>query len=68
MHANAGKTVAQILRGKRGSIKTARLDRGSPSWDDIMNMTWEELEECKDRGETGFRTFHKLLSDKRFNK
>jgi hypothetical protein len=63
-----GKTVAEILRTKRGGIKNAPLEPGSPSWDDIMHLTWEEVEERQRRREPGFKTFHKLLKDKRFDK
>jgi hypothetical protein len=68
MAANAGKTVEQILKGKRGSIKNAPLDPGAPSWDDILSLTWEEIEERADRREPGFQTFRKLLKEKRFDK
>ena len=64
----AGKTVAEILTTKRGNITKARLEPGSPSWDDIMHLTWEEVEERHRRREPGFRTFHKLLKEKRFDK
>jgi hypothetical protein len=65
---NAGKTVAEILLGKRAGIRNARLPKGSPSWDDIMHLTWEEIEEKAARKERGFRTFRKLLNRKRYNK
>lgn len=68
MGENAGKTVAKILLGKRAGIKNAPLEKGSPSWDDIMQLTWEEVEERARRGEPGFRTFQKLLTRKRYNK
>jgi len=64
----AGKTVAEILRTKRARIMKAPLDPGSPSWDDIMHLTWEEIEERHRRREPGFKTFHKLLREKRFDK
>lgn len=67
-HKNAGKTVAEILKDKRGCIKQAALESGSPSWDDILDMTWKEIEKRKKRGEAGFKTFHKLLKEKRFDK
>lgn len=63
-----GKTVAEILTTKRASIKTAPLEPGSPSWDDILHLTWEEIEERHRRREPGFKTFHKLLKEKRFDK
>jgi hypothetical protein len=68
MSHDAGKTVAEILKGKRASIKNAALGDGSPSWDDIMDLPWEEIEARAKRGEPGFKTFHKLLKQKRFNK
>jgi hypothetical protein len=67
-HVNAGKTVAEILKRKRATIKDAPLDEGSPSWDDILDLTWEELKRRAARGEPGFRTFKKLLERRRFNK
>jgi hypothetical protein len=66
--ANAGKTVAETLRTKRASIKYAPLEEGSPSWDDILDLTWEEVVQRKKKGEPGFDTFHKLLKRKRFDK
>ena len=65
---NVGKTVAEILRGKQGRIRAVPLDPGSPSWDDILHLSWEEVEERAARRERGFRTFRKLLTDGRFNK
>jgi hypothetical protein len=64
----AGKTVAEILKSKRGRIKHAPLETGSPSWDDILPLTWEEVVKKAQQGEPGFRTFYKLLSGKRFDK
>jgi hypothetical protein len=68
MADNAGKTVEEILKGKRGNIMKAPLEPGSPSWDDILHLTWEEVEERADRREPGFRTFKKLLKQRRFDK
>ena len=65
---NAGKTVAEILKEKKGSIKHAPLDPGTPSWDAIMHLTWEEIVERTRKRERGFGTFRKLLLDKRFDK
>lgn len=62
------ETVAQILRRKLGTIKQAPLPPGSPSWDDILHLTWAEVEAARNRGETGFKTIRKLLTDKRFDK
>lgn len=60
--------VRDILAGKRGSIKDAALPPGSPSWDEILDWTWEEIEEGARQGEIGFRTIKKLLSNSRFDK
>jgi hypothetical protein len=68
MGSNAGKTVAEILKDKRASIKNAPLESGSPSWDEILDLTWEEIEDRADRDDPGFRTFKKLLQGKRFDK
>jgi len=68
MDNSPDETIAQILRRKLGSIKKAPLADGSPSWDDILRMTWADFLEAKARGETGFKTFHKLLTNKRFDK
>ena len=67
-HKFAGKTVAEILQKKKGRIENAPLDAGSPGWDDILELTWEEVEERAQQNEPGFRTFHKLLTRKRFDK
>jgi len=64
----SGMTVAEILKLKQGRIKNAPLEEGSPSWDDILQLTWEEVVERHQRGEFGYKTFHKLLQAKRFDK
>jgi len=68
MSANAGKTVGQILRGKRGAIRQAPLEPNSPGWDDILQMPWEEVVEKAEADEPGFRTIKKLLGDRRLDK
>jgi hypothetical protein len=60
--------VAEILKTKRAGIKNVPLEKGSPSWDDIMHLTWEEIEQRHRRREPGFKTFLKLLNEKRFEK
>jgi hypothetical protein len=64
------KTVKDILKGKKGSIKNAKLPKGSPSWDDLIRwgLTLEEIYRRAERGDPGFSTFKKLLTDGRFNK
>ena len=68
MPGNAGKTVEEILKGKKAGIKQAQLEECSPSWDDIMGLTWEEIEEKARNREPGFQTIHKLLKRRKFNK
>ena len=62
------ETVREILRRKRGSVKEADLEPGSPSWDDIMEMTWEEITERARKREVGFKTFKKLLGKAEYDK
>jgi hypothetical protein len=49
-------------------VKQAPLPDQSPAWEDLSDMTWEELEACADANLPGFRTIRKLLSDRRFDK
>jgi RHS repeat-associated protein len=64
---NAGKKILEILKTKKGSIKDAPLEKGSPSWDDILNLTWEEVVDRAQQTDA-YKTFKKLLSDRRFSK
>jgi hypothetical protein len=68
MHKNAGKTVAEILTGKQARIKTAALGEGSPSWDQIRDLAWEEIVERAQRRESGYRTIKKLLEKSEYDK
>jgi hypothetical protein len=68
MADNAGKTVAEILRTKKASIKDAALDPGSPSWDDILQLTWEDLTDRAKRREPGYKTIKKLLGSREYDK
>lgn len=67
-HKNTGKTVSEILVGKKGSVRSAPLEAGSPSWSEVDGMTWEEVVEKAEAGLPGFKTIKKLLGDKRFDK
>ena len=62
------ETVANILKRKLGMIRQAPLDPGSPSWDDILGETWRSIQRKARQRKTGYRTFHKLLTDGRFDK
>ncbi len=68
MANNAGKTVEEILRSKKADIRYAALDPGSPGWDDILDLTWEEVLAKARKRQKGYRTIRKLLSDGRFDK
>ena len=64
----AGRKVSDILKRKKASIKQARLPRGSPDWDTVIQMTWEQVEEGARANRPGFKVIRKLLTDKRFDK
>ncbi len=67
-HRFSGMTVAEILRLKKASILQAPLEKGSPGWQDIASLTWEEVDERAQQDVTGYRTIRKLLSDRRFDR
>jgi hypothetical protein len=68
MHKHAGKTVREILKGKKGSIKEPSLDEGSPSWAELLDVTWEDIEEGAKQGRPGYKTIKKLLGGKEYDK
>ena len=68
INANLDKTVEEILRTKRGSIKNAPKKPGDPNWDLILGMTLREIQELAQKGDKGFARIYKLLTDLRFNK
>jgi hypothetical protein len=67
-HRFAGRKVSEILREKKASIRLAPLPPGSPSWDDVEAMIWEEIEDGAKANEPGFKTIRKLLTDRRFDR
>ena len=62
------RTVADVLAGKRGSIKNAPLPAGSPSWAEVSKMTMAQVRALARQNTPGYRTIWKLLTDRRFNK
>ena len=68
MSNHAGKTVREILLEKKGSIKDADLEPGSPSWDEILDLSWEEIVENAKKRVRGFKTIKKLLGGREFDK
>jgi len=68
MASNAGKTVEEILKGKKASIKQVALPKSSPSWDDILGELWEEITRGAKQRRPGYKTIRKLLSDPEYDK
>jgi hypothetical protein len=67
-HKFAGLTIREILRAKKGSVRAAPLPVGTPSWNDLENWTWEQLEDGARSNLPGLKTVRKLLSDQRFDR
>ncbi|QDT36227.1 hypothetical protein Pan189_05820 [Stratiformator vulcanicus] len=67
-HRHAGLSVREILQVKKASIRRAPLPKGSPSFDSILNLLWEEVAEKAQQRMTGYPTIYKLLNDHRFDK
>ncbi len=65
---DADETVSQILRRKKASIKNAELEEGAPSWEEILDLPFTEIERRARRGLPGYRTIRKLLTDRRFDR
>ena len=61
-------SVRDVLQGKLGSIRRAPLPSGSPSWDDISEMTMSEIRAAAKANQPGYKTILKLLTDSRFDK
>lgn len=68
MPPSPNERVGDILKRKKASIRNAPLETGSPSWDELQEMTWEDIERGAREGKPGFRTIRKLLTDRRFDK
>ena len=67
-HKFAGMRVRDILRLKKASVRNAPLPPGSPTWDEVEDMIWEDVDEAARRNEPGFKTIRKLLTDGRFDR
>ncbi|MBO5346993.1 MAG: hypothetical protein J6A45_02505, partial [Lachnospiraceae bacterium] len=66
-NANMDKTVEEILKSKKASIKNAPLPPGGPDWKDIMKKTLREIKELAQKNVKGYKEIYKLLTDGRFN-
>ncbi len=64
----AGQIIREILKKKKASIKDQPLDPGSPSWDDIRDLTWEEIVKRAQQRRTGYKTIKKLLGSREYDK
>jgi len=60
--------VREVLKGKKASIRQAPLPPGSPSWDDVLDLSLSDIEHRADANEPGYRTIRKLLKNKRFDR
>ena len=67
-NANMNKTVEEILKTKKGSIKNAPLPPGGPNWKDILKKTLKEIKELAQKNKKGYKEIYKLLTDARFNR
>jgi RHS repeat-associated protein len=64
----ADVTVADVLKGKLGSITKAPLSPGSPAWADIQDMSIADVRAAAKANEPGYRTILKLLTENKYNK
>jgi len=65
---NSNKTVEQILKTKKGSIKNAPLPPGGPNWNDLLKKTLKEIKELAQKGVKGYKEIYKLLTQGEYNK
>jgi len=63
-----GMSVREILRLKKAGVRSAPLPPGSPSWDDILDWTWEDVDAAARANRPGYKTIRKLLTDGRFDR
>ena len=67
-YAVVHRKVSDVLKGKKGSIKQARLPAGAPSWGEVGDKTMDEITAGARANKPGYRKIQKLLKDKRFDK
>lgn len=60
--------VSEILKSKRAGIKQAPLPRGAPSWDELQQLTWGDIEERTRQGQNGYKMIKKLLTKKEYER
>lgn len=57
--------VRDILKTRRASIRSKGLDPGAPGWDEINDLTLEDVLARYKRDPKRYRTIRKLLTDQR---
>ncbi len=62
------ETVRGLPRRKRAGVRNAPLEAGAPSLDDILDLPFAEIDRRAKRGDPGYRTIRKLLTDRRFDR
>jgi hypothetical protein len=67
-HKYSGMLVRDILLRKKASVRSAPLPPGTPPWDEVAGMTWEQVDDAAVQNQVGFKTIRKLLTDSRFDK
>lgn len=60
--------VSEILKRKLGVIRRAPLPPRSPSWEELAEMTWADIEAGARNRLPGFQTVRKLLTDKEYDR
>jgi hypothetical protein len=65
---NENTRVTEILKTRKSQIKRAPLPLGSPSWDEIAELTWGDIVEGARQNRSGFRTIRKLPTDKEYER
>lgn len=60
--------VSDILKTKKGSVRNVELPPGSPSFDEILDMPFSEIEAGAKANLPGYKTIKKVLTDKRFDR
>jgi len=68
LNSQMNKTVEEVLKTKKGSIKNAPLPPGGPNWKDLLKKTMKEIKDLAQKGVKGYKEIWKLLTDSRFNK
>lgn len=66
--SNNFETLTRNGPDSGGCTLRAALPPGSPSWEEVRNMTMGEVQQCAKQNVPGFRTILKLLTSKKYDK